>query len=140
MQIFEPSLNTKLEIPFAFCPVKAGFPSPALDYADKKIDLHEHLIKHPAATFYVRAEGDSMIGRGIFSKDILIVDKSLEPKNGDIIVAILNGEFTLKEYQQDKEKKIYLVPANKEYKKIEIKLEDDFKVWGVVITAIHKFL
>ena len=120
-----------------FVSVQAGFPSPALDYQDKKIDLNTYLIKHPASTFFVRVAGDSMIEKGIFPHDLLVVDKSLEVKNGNIVVAILNGEFTLKEFMQDSHKKIYLKPANKIYHPIEIKIEDDFEVWGVVTNVIH---
>ena len=105
MQIYSPSFQTKLSIPLSFVPVQAGFPSPALDYQDKKIDLNEHIIKHPASTFFVRVSGDSMVDKGIFQGDLLVVDKSLEPKSGQIVVAILNGEFTLKEFVQDAQKK-----------------------------------
>lgn len=116
------------------------FSSPALDYQEKKIDLNAHLIKHPAATFFVRAAGDSMIEKGIFQGDLCIVDKSLEAKSGDIVLAVLNGEFTLKEFIQDCNKKIYLTPANKNYSTIEIKIEDDFEIWGVVTNIIRTYL
>lgn len=140
MQVYSLSFKTKIEIPFPMCAVQAGFPSPASDYQDRKIDLNTHLIKHPAATFFVRVAGDSMIEKGIFPGDLCVVDKSLEAKNGNIVVAILNGEFTLKEFMQDQHKKIYLKPANKHYSPIEIKIEDDFEIWGIVTNVIHSYL
>ena len=91
-----PSFEKKLYLPFAFDPVCAGFPSPATDHMDKKIDLNEFIVKHPAATFYVRTEGNSMLGAGIHSGDLLVVDRSLKAVNGSIIVAIVDGEFTVK--------------------------------------------
>ena len=117
-------------------PVTAGFPSPASDYVDKSIDLNEILIKNKVATFLVRALGDSMIEAGIFSGDILIIDKSITPANKNIVVAILNGEFTVKRFVKDRNR-IFLQPENKKYKNIEISDEDDFKIWGVVTFVIH---
>jgi DNA polymerase V len=126
------------DVPLAV--VRAGFPSPALDYPDTKIDLNTHLIKHPAATFFVRVEGDSMEGKGIFHGDLLVVDKSLDVKNGSIVVAILNGDFTLKEFFQDQNKRVCLKPANKAYASIHVSMEDEFAVWGVVTAVIHSVL
>lgn len=117
-------------------PIPAGFPSPAADYIDKSIDLNEVLIKNKPATFLVKALGDSMIAAGIFSGDILIVDKSITPANKNIVVAILNGEFTVKRFIKEKDK-ILLRPENSKYKDFEINLEDDFKIWGVVTFVIH---
>jgi len=117
-------------------PVTAGFPSPASDYIDKSIDLNEVLIKNKASTFLVKALGDSMIKAGIFSGDILIVDKSITPASKNIVVAILNGEFTVKRFIKDKNK-VILYPENSKYNPIEINPEDDFKIWGVVTFVIH---
>jgi DNA polymerase V len=117
-------------------PVPAGFPSPASDYVDKSIDLNEILIKNKVATFLVRALGDSMIEAGIFSGDILIIDKSITPASKNIVVAILNGEFTVKRFVKDGNR-IFLQPENKKYRNIEISEEDDFKIWGVVTFVIH---
>lgn len=117
-------------------PVTAGFPSPASDYVDKSIDLNEILIKNKVATFLVRALGDSMIEAGIFSGDILIIDKSITPASKNIVVAILNGEFTVKRFVKDGNR-IFLQPENKKYRNIEISEEDDFKIWGVVTFVIH---
>ena len=133
---FKPSFESKLKIPFAFSPVCAGFPSPATDYIDKKIDLNEHIVKHPEATFYVRSQGNSMIGAGIHSGDILVVDRSLKPVNGNIIVAIMDGEFTVKRLYI-KQNKIILAAENDSYKNIFITEGMDFEIWGVVTTVIH---
>jgi DNA polymerase V len=124
------------KLDFFLSPVPAGFPSPASDYIDKSIDLNEILIKNKVATFLVRALGDSMVEAGIFSGDILIVDKSITPANKNIVVAILNGEFTVKRFIKNGNK-ILLQPENKKYRNIEISEEDDFKIWGVVTFVIH---
>ena len=128
--------NKKTFPPFFSSPIKAGFPSPAEDFIEKNLDLNEHLIKHPAATFFVRVEGRSMENVGIFQDDILIVDRALTPSNGKIIVAILNGEFTVKRILL-KKKKLFLIPENSNYEPIEITEEMDFQVWGIVTYAIH---
>jgi DNA polymerase V len=125
-----------VKLQFFLSPVTAGFPSPASDYIDKSVDLNEILIKNKVATFLVRALGDSMINAGIFSGDILIVDKSITPSSKNIVVAILNGEFTVKRFIQENNK-IILRPENPKYKDLEINSEDDFKIWGVVSFVIH---
>lgn len=117
--------------------VKCGFPSPADDYAESELDLNEFVIKHPASTFFVKASGDSMIEAGISTGDILVVDKSIEASNGQIIVAFLNGEFTAKRYYRSGDS-IILEPANNKYKSIVINSDDEFLVWGVVTFVIHK--
>jgi DNA polymerase V len=116
--------------------LSAGFPSPADDFLDKKIDLNEHLIKHPAATFFIRVEGDSMIHAGIFSGDTLIVDRSLQAASGRVVVAVLNGEFLVKRMKKIRNK-IYLEAENPKYKPIEITESMPFEIWGVVTTVIH---
>ena len=126
----------KVKLNLFLNPVMAGFPSPASDYIDKSIDLNEILIKNKPATFLVRAMGDSMINAGIFPEDILIIDKSITPSHKNIVVAILNGEFTVKRMLKEKNK-IILRPENNKYKDFEIKEEDDFKIWGVVTFVIH---
>jgi len=125
-----------MKLQFFLNPVTAGFPSPASDYVDKSIDLNEILIKNKVATFLVRALGDSMVNAGIFSGDILIVDKSITPSHKNIVVAILNGEFTVKRFIKEVNR-IILRPENIKYKDFEIKEEDDFKIWGVVTFVIH---
>ena len=116
--------------------VAAGFPSPAEDHMDSSLDLNQHLIKHPSATFYVYARGDSMVSAGISDGDMLIVDRSLEATNDSIVVAIINGEFTVKSISKVNEH-LYLMPHNTSYNPIEITEEMDFEIWGVVTHSIH---
>ncbi len=120
-----------------FCTrIAAGFPSPADDYIENSIDLNELLIKHPAATFFVRVAGDSMTGAGINSGDTLIVDRSVTAVYGSIIVAVLNGEFTVKRLVRLGNTTL-LSPENPAYKPIEITTGSEFEVWGVVMHVIH---
>ena len=136
VEIFKADITTKQALPLYLSRIKAGFPSPAEDYLDKKLDLNEHLIKHPASTFFVKVKGDSMVGAGINSGDILIVDRSLEPKDKRIVVAVVNGDFTVKRISK-KGDKLSLLSENPKYSPIEIKDGMDFEVWGVVIHVIH---
>ncbi|MCK5394281.1 MAG: translesion error-prone DNA polymerase V autoproteolytic subunit, partial [Candidatus Omnitrophica bacterium] len=99
-------------------------------------DLNEFLIKHPASTFFVKVEGDSMIGAGIHSGDMLIVDRSLKPNSNKIIIAVLNGELTVKRIKIIKNK-IYLVPENNDFQSTEVTEDMGFEVWGVVTQVIH---
>ncbi len=107
-EIYPADHTTKQKLPLFLSKVRAGFPSPADDYLDRKLDLNEHLIKHPASTFFVKVKGDSMIKAGIHSGDILVVDRSLEPKDKRIVIAIVDGDFTVKRVQKKREK-LYLV-------------------------------
>ena len=125
------------QIPLYSSSVQAGFPSPADDYIDTKLDLNKHLIKHPTATFFVRAEGDSMIGAGIHSGDILIVDKSLEVSDGKIVIAALDGHLTVKRLQKI-DGKILLMSENKSFKPIEIIEGNELIVWGIVTHVLHQ--
>ena len=129
--------QTKLEIPLFESPISAGFPSPAEDYVDLKLDLNKFLIKHPSATFYVRVKGDSMKNASIFDGDILIVDKALDPKNDDIAVCVLDGEFTVKRIRRHNDQ-LYLIPENPDFQPIKITDNDDFKIWGILSYVIHK--
>lgn len=122
--------------PLFVTPVPAGFPSPADDYLENQLDLNKHLIKHPAATFFVRVTGDSMIGAGIHSGDILIVDRSLDPEENKVVVVILDGEFTVKRLKKRKGK-LLLVPENDAYQPISIEDEAEFEIWGIVTTVLH---
>jgi len=119
--------------------VSAGFPSPATDYLDAKLDLNDLLVEHPSATYFVRVIGDSMIGAGIVSGDLLVVDKSLEVTNNCIVVAYFDGDFTVKRIKKTKTK-IFLKAENDNYKPIEITKDMDFVVFGVVAHAIHHFV
>lgn len=117
--------------------VSAGFPSPADDHMEKKLDLNEYLISCPEATFFVRATGNSMLGAGIYPDDILIVDRSLDVKNGKIVIAAVNGDLTVKRFEK-KGNVIKLLPENPEYDAIEINEGDDIHIWGVVTGVVHK--
>jgi DNA polymerase V len=129
--------RSKLEIPLFTAGVSAGFPSPADDFIDKKLDLNEFLISHPSATFFVRAEGTSMIEAGIHPGDILIVDKALEANPGNIVIAVIEGEFTVKRFQRT-EGRCFLLAENPSFKPIEITEGMRVEVWGVVTYVIHK--
>lgn len=119
--------------------VPAGFPSPADDYIEQKLDLNEHLVTHPAATFFVRVEGHSMKDAGINSGDILVVDRSVKPIHGKVVVAILHGEFTVKRLSmtEDTPPTITLIAENDDYPDIPITEEMEFSIWGVVTSVIH---
>ncbi len=137
LEIYTAKAATPLPLPIYAANVQAGFPSPAEEYLDKTLDLNELLIAHPAATFFVRVAGDSMQNAGIFSGDILVVDRSLEPADNKIIIAIVGSEFTVKRLKI-REGRISLVPENPAYPILEMKEESDFQVWGVVTYVIHK--
>tara|TARA_Y100000748_G_C15097870_1_gene333158 strand:+ start:37 stop:492 length:456 start_codon:yes stop_codon:yes gene_type:complete len=137
LEFFTISIDSKKEIPLIDTMVSAGFPSPADDYLDLPIDLNDYLVENSAATFYIRVSGNSMKDEGIDDGDLLVVDRSKIPKNNDVIIGVLNGEFTVKKIQKTKTK-LFMVAANKNYEKIEITEEMDFSVWGVVTYVIHK--
>jgi DNA polymerase V len=135
--INRPLIGEDKPLPNFVSGVQAGFPSPADDFIENQLDLNELMVPHPTSTFFVRVEGDSMRGAGINNGDILVVDRSLEPASGKIVVAIINGEFTVKRFITDP-KGVYLVPENKNYPTLKIEPESDFQVWGVVTYVIHK--
>jgi DNA polymerase V len=124
------------ELPFYSHSVSAGFPSPTDDHIRGKFDLNEYLIKRPAATFFVRASGNSMIGAGIHDGDILIIDRSLEAKNGKVVIAAIDGLLTVKRLMTINSK-IWLMPENKDYQPIEITQANETIIWGVVTSVIH---
>ena len=117
--------------------ISAGFPSPADDFKEIRISLDKELVKNQESTFYARVSGDSMLGAGIDDGDLLVIDKSLSPENGKIVVCFIDGEFTVKRIKKEKDK-LYLIPENKKYKKIEIKEENELIIWGVVEYVIKK--
>lgn len=129
--------ETKLSRPLVGQHVPAGFPSPATDYIEGILDLNLHLIKHPASTFFLRVDGYSMIGAGIFPDDLLIVDRSVDPANNRIIVAIYDGELTLKRLIVEDDAYV-LRSENPDYPDIRLDRELEFFVWGVVTYVIHK--
>jgi len=126
-----------MPIPFADEGIRAGFPSPAQDYMQLAIDLNLELINNPASTFYGRVVGDSMIDAQIYEGDLLVIDKSLEPRDGDLAVCFLDGEFTLKYIEMDGDI-IWLKPANKDFKPIKVTVDNEFVVWGIVTYTIKK--
>lgn len=136
--IYKAENSCTLPLPFFTANVSAGFPSPADDYVETQLDLNELIIKHPSATFFVKVNGNSMQEAGIFSGDILVVDRSISPSHGKIVVAVLDGEFTVKRLWIEKGGRILLTPENAAYKPIEIKPGSQFQVWGVVTYVIHK--
>ena len=132
--------NTKsFRTPLLADSVSAGFPSPADDYTEENIDLNEHLISNPFSTFFLRVKGDSMINAGIKDKDLIIVDKSLRARPGDIIIAMIDGEFTIKRLSV-KNNELYLKAENHNYPDFRFKNHVDVQIWGVVIYSIHSYL
>ena len=124
-------------IPLALCRASCGFPSPAEDYVESVIDLNQELIRHPFATFLVRATGDSMIDAGILPDAVLIVDRAVETKSGDVVIARVGDEMCVKELRIDDRGQVWLVPRNINYKAIEITEEMDFEIWGKVIVSFN---
>ncbi len=135
-RIYSFEKRTKVVRPLFLSGVSAGFPSPADDYIDRDLDLNEHLITNPAATFFVRVAGDSMTGAGINNNDILIVDRSVAPISGKIVIAVINGELTVKRLIKT-ETSCRLVAENPDYSDIEITGEMELEIWGVATSAIH---
>jgi len=132
------STTKRFRIPLLNDSVSAGFPSPADDYTEENIDLNEHLISNPFSTFFLRVRGDSMINAGIKDKDLIIVDKSLIAKPGNIIIAMIDGEFTIKRLSI-KNDELYLKAENHNYPDFSFKNHIDVQIWGVVIYSIHGY-
>lgn len=132
--------STHLALPYADGGVRAGFPSPAQDYLDLKLDLNRDLIQNPAATFYAKVVGNSMVGAGIYPGDLLVIDRSVEAYDGCKAVCYLNGEFTIKEldFHEKDAGVIWLKPYNPEFKPIKVTKYMELIIWGVVIYVIHK--
>ena len=125
-------------IPLALARASCGFPSPADDYIESVIDLNQELIRHPFATFLVRATGDSMIDAGIQNETVLIVDRMVETKPGDIVIARIGDEMCVKELFIDDAGRVLLMPKNENYKPLEITEDMDFEIWGKVVCSINK--
>ena len=128
--------RSRLTLPLAGERVAAGFPSPADDYVEVGIDLNEQLIHHPTSTFFLKVSGDSMLGAGIHDGDLLIVDRSLEPRPGRVVVAVLDGAFTLKRLVRH-QGRLRLEAANSAYPPLELHRCGDVQIWGVAIHVIH---
>lgn len=131
------SIGNAFLIPLVMCRVSAGFPSPAEDYIETAIDLNREIIRHPSATFFVRVSGDSMIEAGIMANTTLVVDRMVETKSGDIVIARIGDELCVKELFIDEDGAILLLPKNENYQPIEITEDMDFEIWGKVIVSIN---
>lgn len=132
-----PERSTALGLPLFDGSVPAGFPSPAEDYAEGRLDLNDYLVEHEAATFYVRVKGHSMTGAGILDGDVIAVDRALEPRHGDIVVAVIDGEFTVKELYRDGGS-LRLLPHHPDFAPIEVRAGQELSVWGVVKGVVRK--
>lgn len=137
IDIFQPDLSSHIPLPYADGGIQAGFPSPAQDYISESIDLNREIVRHPAATFYGRVSGDSMIGDGIDPDDIIVIDRSLEPQDGDLAVCCVDGDFTLKRIRLETDK-VWLIPANESFDPILVTPDTRFEIWGVVTYTIKR--
>ena len=135
--IFKPKKSKLPPLTMYATPIAAGLPTPVMDYTEGELDLNEYLLQNPSATFFVRVSGDSMIGAGIHPDDLLIIDCSVPPEDGKIVIAIINGELTVKRLVYHRGKR-FLMPENSDYKRIEITKDMDFMIWGVVTNVIHQ--
>lgn len=135
--IYIPDFEGNNPVTFVAQGVKAGFPSPALDFMEYKIDLNKELSKNPVATFYIKADGNSMVDAGIDSGDVLVVDRSLEPRDGKIAVCLIDTEFTVKRLKMG-DGRLFLMPGNDAYPPIEVTEHNQFSVWGIVTYVIKK--
>ncbi|MBQ8736901.1 MAG: translesion error-prone DNA polymerase V autoproteolytic subunit [Bacteroidaceae bacterium] len=139
LHVFSADTSTMLKLAFADNGIKAGFPSPAQDYMSESIDLNKELIRHSETTFLARVSGNSLVEAGICDGDLVVIDKSLEAKNGDFVVAFIDGEFTLKEFRMDEANGCaWLIPHNRDYSPIKVTKENDFLVWGVLTYTIRQ--
>ena len=136
LDLFSIIKKTQINTPVFLDKVSAGFPSPATDYMENKLDLNEYLIRHPAATFIVKASGSSMVNADIYSGDLLIVDRSVTPKSNNIVIASIFGDLTVKKLKK-KKNTLFLVSASDRYPSIEVKEEMECFIWGVVTFIIH---
>ena len=137
LTFFLPDYESELKIPFIKEGVSAGFPSPAADFMETNIDLNKELSENQLATFYIKVKGNSMIDAGINDKDVLVVDRSLEPQNNKIAICFIDGEFTVKRILVEKEC-LYLMPENASYSPIKITEENQLIIWGIVTYVIKK--
>ncbi|MDE5810873.1 MAG: translesion error-prone DNA polymerase V autoproteolytic subunit [Muribaculaceae bacterium] len=137
IEIIKADCSTHMSLPYADHGIQAGFPSPAQDYISESIDLNHEIIRHPAATFFGRVSGDSMIDEGIEEGDLLVIDRSLQPEDGDLAVCCVDGEFTLKRIKLESDR-VWLIPANEAFDPIVVTEENRFEVWGVVTYTIKR--
>lgn len=135
LTFFKPDFENSRALPFFEGGIKAGFPSPAADFEGSQISLDKVLVKNFEATFYAKADGSSMIGAGIDDGDIMVIDRSLEPKNGKIAVCLIEGDFTVKRIKVEKDA-VYLMPENNSFKPIKVAEENKLIIWGLVTYVI----
>jgi len=135
LEIFKPDTSSEVTLPYAEQGIQAGFPSPAQDYISEYIDLNREIVRHPASTFYGKVSGDSMIDEGIDPGDLLVIDRSLEPADGDLAVCCLDGEFTLKRIHLCPDV-VWLIPSNEAFYPILVTPDRRFEIWGVVTHTI----
>lgn len=138
VKIYSADISSNVPLPYANDGIQAGFPSPAQEFISESIDLNHELIDHPAATFYGRVVGDSMIQEGIEEGDVLIIDRSLEPRNKDLAVCCVDGDFTLKRIQIEVDK-VWLIPSNEMFDPILVTADNRFQIWGVVTYVIKRY-
>ena len=137
LSFHKPDYESELRIPFIPDGVSAGFPSPAADFMENNIDLNKELSENPLATFYIKVKGNSMIDAGINDKDVLIVDRSIEPQDNKIAICFIDGEFTVKRIKLEKDC-LYLMPENSNYSPIKVTEENELIIWGIVTYVIKK--
>ena len=139
IEIHKIDVSSSLPIPYADEGIRAGFPSPAQDYMEGEIDLNDILVRHREATFYVRISGDSMQDAGILDDDLAVVDRQIEPSNGNFVIAFVDGEFTIKQFKMDESGTFgWLIPWNKNFSPIRVDETNRFMIWGVVTYVIHQ--
>lgn len=135
--VFRADITCRFSLPLYLQAVSAGFPNPAEEAClDVWLDLNEHLVAHPSATFYIRASGQSMLGAGIHSGDLLVVDRAREPVDGSVVIAVVDGGLSVKRLRL-KDNQVLLVPEHPEYESLTIHPESDLTIWGVVTHVIH---
>jgi DNA polymerase V len=138
IDLYRAEADLALEIPYFSAGISAGFPSPALDFEDLKIDLNKHLIRNPSATFFGKVKGQSLKNAGIEDGDLMVIDRSVTPKNNKIAVVFLDGEFTAKRIER-RGAELWLMPENDDYQPIRVGADSQFEVWGVVTHVIKSF-
>lgn len=138
LDFYAPDYSTELELPFVDVGISAGFPSPADDFIELRIDLNKELIKHKDSTFFAKVKGNSMKNAGIFDGDLLIIDKSLEPQDGKIAICQIDGDFTVKRIKKENDV-VWLIAENEDYKPIKVTEENELMIWGIVIHSIKTF-
>lgn len=137
IEFFIPNFENSRELPFITSGIKAGFPSPAADFDETRISLDKALVKNPDTTFYAKANGQSMKGAGIDDEDIMVIDRSIEPRNNKIAVCLIDGEFTVKRIKKTKEE-LLLIPENSDFQPIKVTEENQLVIWGIVTYVIKK--